>query len=222
MLRPKIEIQCSLLSRVILPLFRSIDMPDQTSQKTIQQAEKRATICQFFYRQLFITPILPDKNISLKGKIAIVTGSNTGIGLECARQLLDLGLSKLIIAVRDKSKGDAARKELSSGRQLEENAIEVWDLDMLSYNSVMTFIERTRTLQCLDIVILNVGIMKQTYAVASTGHEETIQVNYLSTALLTILLLPILKANSAKDSKDTTEPSRIVWVQSDMVSTQLL
>lgn len=193
-------------------------MPDPVSQKTLKEAEKRATIRQFFYRQLFITPGLPGKNISLRGKIAIVTGSNTGIGLECARQLLDLGLGKLIIAVRNKSKGDVARKDLSSGRQLEENAIEVWDLDMLSYDSIMAFIERTRTLQRLDIVILNVGIMKQTYSVASTGHEETIQVNYLSTALLTILLLPILKLNSDEGTKESTAPSRIVWVQSDMAS----
>lgn len=193
-------------------------MTDSISLQTLNQAEKRATYRQFFYRQLFITPTLPDRSINLQGKIAIVTRSNTGIGLECARQLLDLGLSKPIIAVRDKVKGDAAKKDLSSGRQLEENAIEVWELDMLSYDSVMAFVERIRTLQGLDIVILNIGIMKQTYAAASTDHEETIKVNYLSTALLTIQLLPILKAHSEKNTKGSTEPSRIVWVQSDMAS----
>ncbi|KAH6669202.1 putative retinol dehydrogenase 12 [Halenospora varia] len=151
-------------------------MPAQTPNITLD-AEKRASVYQFFYH--------------LKGKIAIVTGSNTGIGLECACQLLDLGLSKLIIAVRDESKGQAASTNLSSGH-------------MLSYDSVVAFAERAKTLKRLDIVVFNAGVM--------AGHEETIQGNFLSTALLTIPLLPILKF------KDTNEPSRMVWVQSDMAS----
>ncbi|RYP29950.1 hypothetical protein DL767_006483 [Monosporascus sp. MG133] len=175
--------------------------------------EKRATIARFLYRQFFVTPPLPH-DVDLQGKTAMVTGSNTGLGLECARQLLDLGLSKLIIAVRDESKGHIARKGLLSGRKLEDGAIEVWKLDLLSYDSIISLVERTKELHSLDIVVLNAGVMKKSYEVAaSTGHEQTIQVNVLSTALLMILLLPILKTKtSAKD------PGRIVVVSSDMAS----
>jgi NAD(P)-dependent dehydrogenase (short-subunit alcohol dehydrogenase family) len=174
------------------------------------EAQKRAAVHRFLYRQFFITPPLP-QNVKLTGKTAIVTGSNRGLGLESARQLLDLGLSRLIIAVRDESKGKAASIDLAKGRDLEDGAIEVWKLDMLSYDSITAFVERTKTLKRLDIVLLNAGIMKQTHALAPTGHEETVQVNVLSTGLLNILLLPVLKAKIS----DMGEPGRIVWVQSD-------
>lgn len=63
--------------------------------------EKAASISQYLYRQLFVhTPSVSRQEVDLKGKTAIITGSNSGIGLECARQLLDLGLGKLILAVR--------------------------------------------------------------------------------------------------------------------------
>ncbi|KUJ22985.1 putative retinol dehydrogenase 12 [Mollisia scopiformis] len=180
-------------------------------------AEKNSTTSRFFYRQLCLTPILP-QNVSLKGKTAIVTGANQGIGLETSRQLLDLGLSKLIIAVRDESKGKTARKNLSQGRSLADDAIEVWKLDMLSYESITAFVERVKTLERLDIVILNAGIMKQTFEVtSSTGHEETIQVNYLSTALLAILLLPIfnVRAKGRVSANDAPE-AHLVWVQTEV------
>ncbi|KAH8646939.1 putative retinol dehydrogenase 12 [Tricladium varicosporioides] len=175
-------------------------------------SEKRTTFRAFLYRQFFVTPTLP-RNVDLTGKTAVVTGSNTGIGLECARQLLDLRIGKLIIAVRDEAKGQAARTHLLSRRQLEDGAIEVWKLDMASYESVATFAERAKNLERLDIVILNAAIMRVVHAlVASTNHEETLQVNFLSTALLTILLLPIFEA------RKPLEPGRIVWVQSDITS----
>jgi short chain dehydrogenase len=157
---------------------------------TAHESLRRGQAYIVFSRQFFIAPALPH-DVNFTGKTAIVTGSNNGIGLECARQLLDLGLGKLIIAVRDESKGQAARTNLSSCRYLEDGAIEVWKLDMLSYDSITAFAERTKTLKRLDIVVLNAGIMKQIYELApSTSHEETIQVNFLSTALLAILLLP--------------------------------
>jgi NAD(P)-dependent dehydrogenase (short-subunit alcohol dehydrogenase family) len=175
-------------------------------------SEKRITLRAFLYRQFFVTPTLP-RDVDLTGKTAIVTGSNTDIGLECARQLLDLGLGKLIIAVRDEGKGQAARTHLLSGRRLEESALEVWKLDMASYDSVVAFAERSKALEHLEIVVLNAAIMKVEHQIVeSTGHEETLQVNVLSTILLTFLLLPIFKGQKS------SEPGRIAWVQSDITS----
>lgn len=174
--------------------------------------EKEASTSQFLYRQLFVTPpVLSKKEFNLTGKTAIVTGSNIGLGLECARQLLDLGLSKLILAVRDESKGEIARKELSIGRNLTPGAIEVWKLDLSSYSSIIQFAERTHSLEYLDIAVLNAGVYKVDLTFSpATGFEEDVQVNYLSTALLTILLLPILKAKESGIA-----PSRIIIVSSD-------
>lgn len=158
-----------------------------------------------------MTPTLPE-NVDLKGKTAIVTGSNTGLGLECARQLLDLGLSKLVIAVRDEAKGQFAKTHLLGGRP--GGSVGAWKLDLQSYDSITAFAERTKTLERLDIVVLNAGVSKQFFDVTpSTGHEESIQVNVLSTALLTILLLPILKVKNSPE-----HPGRLVIVSSDVAS----
>ena len=177
--------------------------------------EKEASTSQYLYRQLFVTPpVLSKREFNLTGKTAIVTGSNIGIGLECARQLLDLGLNKLVLAVRDESKGETARKELSAGKSLAPGAIEVWKLDLSSYDSIVKFAERAHTLERLDIAVLNAGVYKVNLTFSpATGFEEDVQVNYLSTALLTILQLPVLKAK-----KSGTTPGRLTIVSSDTAS----
>jgi NAD(P)-dependent dehydrogenase (short-subunit alcohol dehydrogenase family) len=148
----------------------------------------------FWQNQFRAKPQWPAPNTNLSGQTAIVTGSNTGMGYEAALQLLDLKLSHLILAVRSPERGDAAAAKL---RQLyPKPKIEVWQLDMSSYESIQAFARRVETqLSRIDIVILNAGVIKLSYTtVKSTGHEECFQINYLSQALLTILLLPILKA----------------------------
>ena len=167
----------------------------------------------FFRRQLFgKIPPVSRSHVDLSGKTAIVTGSNVGLGLECARLLLDCGCSKVIIAVRGEAKGEAARQDLSQGRDLKPDAIEVWKLDLSSYDSITAFAERTKSLERLDLAILNAGIFKNSEVFhATTGYEEDVQINYLSNMLLTTLLLPVLIAKK----RDNT-PGRIVLVSSDM------
>ena len=129
---------------------------------------------------------------SLAGQTCLITGSNSGIGLACAKILPTLGISHLIMAVRSTQKGEAVAAPI---RQAHPGVkIDVWDLDMLSYPSIQAFAQRCSTLPRLDIAILNAGVGSgpASQINASTGHEETIQVNYLSTALLAILLLPML------------------------------
>ncbi|KAI0115900.1 putative short-chain dehydrogenase [Nemania sp. FL0031] len=151
----------------------------------------------------------------LAGKTAIVTGSNSGIGLECARQLLDKGLRKLILAVRDADKGALAREDLlASGRDLSPDAIEVWDLDYSSYESITSFARRAKDLENLDIVVLNAGVYRIPHVVLSTGHEEDVQINYLSTALLMVLLLPVLEAKRRAEAS----PGRLTVVSSSVAA----
>ncbi|KAI1421684.1 hypothetical protein F5Y12DRAFT_766464 [Xylaria sp. FL1777] len=151
----------------------------------------------------------------LVGKTAIVTGSSSGIGLECARQLLDRGLSKLILAIRDERKGALASEDLASGRDLKPDTIEVWHLDYSSYDSITSFAKRARGLETLDIVVLGAGIYRIPRVILPTGHEEDIQVNYLSTAFLTILLLPILEA---KKRRPGAKPGRLTVVSSSVAA----
>ncbi|XDG05858.1 hypothetical protein ABKA04_005473 [Annulohypoxylon sp. FPYF3050] len=177
--------------------------------------EARATQRAFMKRQLFVKPpIVTRKDVDLSSKTAIVTGSNTGIGLESARQLLDLGISRLILAVRNQSKGEAAKKELLTGKDASKHVVEVWSLDLSSYESITAFAERAKGLDRLDILVNNAGVSKMTYERnKNTGHEETIQVNYLSLALITILFLPILKEKNSPE-----RPGRIVLVNSDVAA----
>lgn len=151
----------------------------------------------------------PPKDTDLSGKVAIVTGANTGLGFECAHQLLSARLSHIIIAVRSEEKGKAAAKKLQTAHP--NATFTVWLLDMSSYDSIREFVGRVESqLSRLDIAILNAGLSSPKFRlVPSTGHEETIQVNYLSTVLLSILLLPILKRKSPQGT-----PARLSIVNS--------
>lgn len=177
--------------------------------------EKRAGLRAGLHRQLFSKlPKITKSQVNLEGKTAIVVGSNTGIGLECCRQLLELGLSRLVLAVRSEAKGEAAKKDLQQGGLFPRQTIEVWRVDLNLYDSIQTFVERTKTLPRLDIVVYNAGVQKMTLELnKSTGHDEVIQVNYLSAVLMTILMLPVLRSKNTPDN-----PGRFVLVSSDVAA----
>lgn len=157
-----------------------------------------ATLFGFVWRQFTKPKSLP-ADISLTDQVAIVTGSNIGLGLAASRQLLELGLSHLIIAVRSQAKGDKAAGVLR--RDFPESTISVWTIDLESYESIRAFTDKCSTLPRVDIAILNAGLSKKYYTtIPATEHEVTLQVNYLSTVLLAILLLPILKAKKIVDA----------------------
>lgn len=178
--------------------------------------EKQASFPRYFYHQLTAKPQLV-RDVDLHGKTAIVTGSNCGVGLETSRQLLDLGVSKLILAVRNEDKGKTAAADLLAGRkETPPDTIEVWKLDLSVYDSVVAFTDRVaKTVTRLDIAILNAGFVpvKRTMNTL-TGHDEIIQVNYLSTALLAILLLPIAK----RVRNNQPQPTRITLTLSEVAA----
>ncbi|UKZ57167.1 hypothetical protein TrVGV298_011019 [Trichoderma virens] len=126
-----------------------------------------------FFRSQLAKPVLPPNGISVTGQTAILTGSNTGLGFACAKWLLEL---------------NAELHKKHEGAQ-----IDIWQLGMLSYKSVQNFAAKCRTLEGLDMAILNAGVIEQSFQLSPQGHEKMFQVNYLSTVLLAFLLLPILK-----------------------------
>lgn len=71
------------------------------------------TFAGFLYRQLAVKPKPLAASVRLEGKTALVTGANTGLGLEAARGLATRGLARLILAVRTVAKGEEARKQIS-------------------------------------------------------------------------------------------------------------
>ena len=124
---------------------------------------------KFFYSQLFVTPPVPSKDLT--GKTIIVTGANTGLGKEAARHYVRLNAERVIIACRSLDKGEAAKKDIeaSTGRK---GAIEVWQLDLSSYESVKQFAARAKSLRRLDSIVENAGISTANYN-SVEGNEST-------------------------------------------------
>ncbi|XXG98037.1 hypothetical protein Hte_004354 [Hypoxylon texense] len=170
---------------------------------------KDSPVALFLKSQFCTSPQWPPKNTNLEGKVAIVTGSTSGLGFESSRQLLSYGLSVLIMAVRSVPKGETVASKLRS--QFPEADIRAWSLEMESYSSIRAFSRRADAeLSRLDIAILNAGMQTAYFGVVpDTGHETLVQVNYLSTVLLALLLLPVLKIKSPAG-----QPGRLTIVSS--------
>lgn len=192
------------------------------------------TNAHFFYRQLFIRPAPVAKSQhDLMGLTAIVTGSNTGLGYHASRQMLSLGLSRLILAVRDTTKGETAKASLISSLSSAPNKnpfephIEVWELDMTSYESILNFSNRVRDTPELriDYAILNAGVVRTDFQ-QRDGNEITMLTNWLGTALLTATLRPVLQAqyddarrsSAAQKAVSDVSPPVLTIVGSDVAA----
>ncbi|KAF7539469.1 hypothetical protein G7Z17_g12417 [Cylindrodendrum hubeiense] len=160
-----------------------------------------------FLQSQLAKPIPIPKGTSLAGETAIITGANAGLGFQCASNLLALGLSRLIIAVRTPSKGVDAAAKLK--QKFQSATIDVWQVDMLSYESIQAFATKCETLDRIDFVILNAGAIEEKFKLGPQGHEIMFQVNYLSTVLLASLLLPTLKRKAPSG-----KPGRLTIVNS--------
>lgn len=130
------------------------------------------------------------------GKTVIVTGSNIGIGLEAARHFVRLNAEKVILACRDAAKGNEAKNDIElSERKI--GVVEVWHVDLSSFDSVIEFCERAKKLNRLDIVIENAGVATGVYE-SCEGYERQITVNVISTFLMALLLLPTLRRTATQ------------------------
>ena len=107
------------------------------------------------YEQLFLKPTYPTQKHT--GQTVIITGANTGLGLEAARHITRLDAEKVILAVRTTEKGETAKKSIeeSTGRQ---GVVEVWSLDLSSYESVKQFAKKVEGLERVDALVANAGI----------------------------------------------------------------
>ncbi|KAI1132543.1 NAD(P)-binding protein [Nemania abortiva] len=155
----------------------------------------------FIYRQLVFKPKPLPHSVKLTGQTALVTGSNTGLGLEACKELAAHGVARIILGVRSKAKGEEAKKEILAHKP--DVDVRVWELDHESFDSLRKFADEAATLDRLDIVILNVGVKNTEFTKSKTGHELHVQVNHLGTSLLSLLLLGPLKATAAANDSTT-------------------
>ncbi|KZT58626.1 NAD(P)-binding protein [Calocera cornea HHB12733] len=153
-------------------------------------------------------PALPP-NTTLKGLSVLITGANHGgLGYEAALLCLQLGASPVYITTRTFAKGKAARDTLladSVVKQKNSNAVvKVYELEMSSWDGVTSFAnkfvnDRRAAGEPLDIAMLSAAMANTAFKLAPTGNEGIIQVNHWSTALLSLLLLPLLESSTTPE-----------------------
>ena len=121
-----------------------------------------------------------------RGKTAIVTGANTGIGLEIARSLARKG-ARVMLACRDGDKATAAIEEIASGP--EQADLDFLPLDLSNMASIREAADLAKKEPRIDLLINNAGIMIPPLGHAIGGAEQQFAVNYLGHFALTGLLL---------------------------------
>jgi len=142
----------------------------------------------------------------MTGTTVLITGGNTGLGLETAVALAGAG-AEVTITSRDAERGEGARQEIVERAGVDPGRVEVMALDLASTESIRSFAaaflaSRPR----LDVLVNNAGLILSERSETEDGFETTFGVNHLGHVLLTELLLDRLKASA---------PSRIVVVASE-------
>jgi NAD(P)-dependent dehydrogenase (short-subunit alcohol dehydrogenase family) len=141
----------------------------------------------------------------MSGKICIVTGANSGIGKETALGLAQMG-ARVVMVCRNAEKGKAALEEIR--RESGSSQVDLLIADMSSQASVRALAEQIRQkYPRLDVLVNNAGGAAPARTLSADGIEMTLATNHLGAALLTLLLLDLLKASA---------PSRIVNVSSSV------
>lgn len=139
----------------------------------------------------------------VKDKIIIITGANTGIGKEVARDLAKRE-AKVIMACRDLFKCETTRKEIVL--ETKNKYVYCRKCDLASQSSIREFVKTfKKEHKKLDILINNAGVMRCPKSLTEDGIEMQLGVNHMGHFLLTNLLIDIIKLSA---------PSKIINVSS--------
>lgn len=148
------------------------------------------------------------RGVDLRGRHAIVTGANTGIGLETVRVLALCG-AQVTMACRDAERARVAREGLvaGAGGRIDPSQVDLAELDLASLASVRAFATaRLAGSRPIHLLINNAGVMLPDRRETADGFEAHLGINHLGHFLLTVLLLDRLRQSA---------PARIVNVASD-------
>jgi NAD(P)-dependent dehydrogenase (short-subunit alcohol dehydrogenase family) len=130
----------------------------------------------------------------MTARTVVITGANSGIGLETAVVLAQLG-DRVVIACRSAERADAAVAVIRT--RSGSDAVESVELDLADFGSIQTCATElaTRTPE-IDVLINNAGLMLSERETTAQGFEATFGVNHLGPFLLTQLLRPQITAAS--------------------------
>ncbi|MFI7065970.1 SDR family oxidoreductase [Kribbella sp. NPDC050124] len=131
--------------------------------------------------------VVPDQT----GKLAVVTGANSGTGKEAAKRLAAAG-ARVVMAIRTVAKGEAARAEILAEHPRAQ--LEVRRIDLADLASVQEFAEKLSADEPhLDLLVNNAGVMNPPARMATKdGFELQFGSNFLGPFALTVRLLPLV------------------------------
>ncbi len=134
-------------------------------------------------------------NAVAKQRVAIITGASSGIGKETAKALAALGW-RIIGVGRDKSRSLAAEAEIREAAHGVQ--VEMLRADLAHLNETQRLAEEIATLtDRIDVLVNNAGVMCSEQVITPEGFVENFAGNHLGPFLLTLRLLPLLKAAAA-------------------------
>jgi NAD(P)-dependent dehydrogenase (short-subunit alcohol dehydrogenase family) len=139
-------------------------------------------------QQRWTAASIPDQS----GRTALVTGANSGLGFETAKALAAHG-ARVIMAVRNESKGQAAVAAIRAGQPAAD--LDLRRLDLADLDSVRSFVDGLRgDGVAVDLLINNAGVMMPPRSLSPQGNESQFAANHLGHFALTGLLLDLLPA----------------------------
>jgi len=138
----------------------------------------------------------------MNGKVCVVTGATSGIGKAAATALARMG-AQIVLVGRDQGRTEATAAEIGANAAVPPKA-EIADL--ASMEQVHALAGRLGSLERIDVVVNNAGLVLGERRVTEDGFEHVFAVNHLAPFLLTNLLVPKLTGSA---------PARVVTVTSD-------
>ena len=143
------------------------------------------------------------EGIDLTGKLALVTGGTSGLGVETARALASAG-ADVVVTARDIPKGEGVAAEIRASTG--NDAVSVAELELASMESIRAFAKQfLAEHDALHILVNNAGVMASPHMQTQDGFELQFGTNHVGHFLLTNLLMPALLNGT---------PSRVVSLSS--------
>ena len=145
----------------------------------------------------------------MQGKVCVITGATSGLGLEAAERLAKLG-ARLVLVGRDRARGDAALARLRGAAPGVVASIHYADLSLMSdMKRVATEIRDAEPR--VDVLINNAGALFTTRRETDEGLEMTFALNHMAYFVVTNILLDRLKA--AEQGRVVSTSSAAHWGQ---------
>jgi NAD(P)-dependent dehydrogenase (short-subunit alcohol dehydrogenase family) len=140
---------------------------------------------------------------SMAGKVCVVSGSTSGVGLEAVRRLARGG-AHIVMLCRNRDKAEAVQKEISALYQV---PVDIVIADFSDLGAVRQAADSLlRDYPCIDVLINSAGLHSTSRTMTREGFETVFCVNHLAPFLLTYLLLDRLRQSA---------PARIIQVNSE-------